>query len=224
MVAFIDITGQRFGRLVALSRSPNHKGKAMWLCRCDCDQLITVSGTTLRSTGCQSCGCLARDRLKQFVQRITKHGAAIPGRHRPEFDAWLSAKQRCTNPNNKKFQHYGGRGVKMCEEWTREFAAFLRDMGPCPKGHSLDRWPNKAGDYEPRNCRWATIIQQNNNTARNVTYEYQGGRYTIAELARAHHVGYMSLYGRLRDGRTVDDALARCRWYQAHGTMDGYGE
>ena len=81
----------------------------------------------------------------------------------PEYSVWKSAKQRCQNHTLHNFSRYGGRGIRMCDEWCNDFMAFLRDMGRRPSDkHSLDRIDND-GDYEPGNCRWATIRQQAQN-------------------------------------------------------------
>jgi hypothetical protein len=81
----------------------------------------------------------------------------------PEYMAWVSAKQRCHNPNNPAYARYGGRGIAVCERWRNNFAAFMEDMGPKPSPtHSLDRKDNDKG-YEPDNCRWATMIEQQHN-------------------------------------------------------------
>jgi hypothetical protein len=86
-----------------------------------------------------------------------KHG----GSGTPEYRAWAAAKSRCSNPNATGYERYGGRGITMCERWRESFPAFLEDMGPKPSPqHSLDRFPDRDGNYEPGNCRWATFIQQ----------------------------------------------------------------
>jgi hypothetical protein len=81
----------------------------------------------------------------------------------PEYRAWCDLRARCNNPNFKQWADYGGRGIKVCDRWA-SYAAFLADMGrrPSPK-HSIDRWPNPDGDYEPGNCRWATRKEQRHN-------------------------------------------------------------
>ena len=90
-----------------------------------------------------------------------KHGEAAL--NTPRYRAWVSMHERCHNPRHKKWKHYGGRGVRVCERWA-EYENFAEDMGPHPgKGWSLDRWPDKNGDYEPTNCRWATSKMQNDN-------------------------------------------------------------
>lgn len=82
----------------------------------------------------------------------------------------MHAKQRCYNPKNPKYEHYGGRGIKMCDKWLHDFAAFLADVGPAPKGKTLDR-KDVDGDYEPGNVRWATHLVQGRNTRRTRWYK-----------------------------------------------------
>lgn len=98
---------------------------------------------------------------------LTKHGNGrrIDGKQQrsTEYVTWVTMRQRCNNPNHHKYPRYGGRGVVVCERWN-EFANFLTDMGPKPSPkHSIDRYPNPAGNYEPGNCRWATATEQNRN-------------------------------------------------------------
>ena len=79
-----------------------------------------------------------------------------------EYFTWKKIRQRCYNPNNQDYKHYGGRGIKVCDRWKNSFEAFYQDMGPRPKGHLIDRKDND-GNYEPDNCRWVTITESNRN-------------------------------------------------------------
>lgn len=81
------------------------------------------------------------------------------------YKSWCSMIQRCCNSNHKKFRYWGGRGVTVCERW-RKYDNFLGDMGARPPEKSLDRWPDKNGNYEPGNCRWATVHEQRMNCRR----------------------------------------------------------
>jgi hypothetical protein len=98
---------------------------------------------------------------------VNRHGYAStkPGQRTPEYAAWDSAKQRCTNPNHPRWKDYGGRGITMCEAWRTDFLVFLRDVGPKPVGYTLDRIDNDRG-YEPGNVRWTDWKTQENNKRR----------------------------------------------------------
>src|SRR5260370_16006455 len=110
MGAFVDLTGQRFGRLHVLKRVENARYRhPMWSCCCDCDKITVVRGDHLRKLRIQSCGCLAR------VERVK--GAYHNGRQTPEYRAWAKMKDRCLNTNNPNYKDYGGRGIKFCNSW-----------------------------------------------------------------------------------------------------------
>ena len=157
----VDLTGQRFGRLLALERASSVGGHAMWLCRCDCGQSTTARGTHLSRGLIRSCNCLNTDLKKA---RQTKHGDTPWQQEKAaEYRIWRHIKTRCLNPNMPGFKYWGGRGISICEEWRDDYAAFLAHVGrrPSPK-HSIDRI-NNDGHYEPGNVRWATAIEQRHN-------------------------------------------------------------
>jgi hypothetical protein len=150
-----NIVGMRFGRWVVLERA-GHLGIAVsWLCRCDCGTEKMVRGISLRFGATQSCGCLKRE--LDYVRTRT-HGYTAGIRPAKIYYVWSAMIGRCTNPNNRDWELYGGRGIAICKRW-RKFENFLADMGDQPPGLTIDR-KNNDGNYTPSNCRWATQSEQ----------------------------------------------------------------
>lgn len=173
----VNLTGQRFTRLVVIEEKARRKNLRYWLCQCDCGTKTIVNHYDLLKGHSKSCGCLNRELSSQ---RRLKHG--LTGT--PEFDTWLRIITRCTNANNPDYPRYGGRGIKICQRWLDSFENFLADMGNRPSGdYSIDRI-NNNGDYEPSNCRWATRITQCNNRRGSRFLAYNGEMLTIAQWAR----------------------------------------
>lgn len=172
----IDITGQRFGKLTVIGYAGNNRTAAQWLCRCDCGNECIVVGTKLRSGYTKSCSC-----AQKIVTSIhfKKHGKTGT----PEYRTWKAMKERCYNVHNIGYKNYGARGIRVCERWLNSFENFLSDMGVKPgKKYSIDR-KDSTGNYEPGNCKWATMKEQGGNTSRNVWIEYEGQTKIIQDWA-----------------------------------------
>lgn len=196
----IDLAGQRFGRLTAISKgSKNASGKFLWLCICDCGNERLIPTGNLQSGNSRSCGCL-RDELHE--ERVRTHGMTRSRIH----NVWTHMWQRTTNPRDRSYLNYGGRGIKVCEQW-RTFEGFYADMGPTyADGLTIDRIDND-GNYEPGNCRWITKAEQNRNRRSNVWIEFRGRRLCRAEWAEMLGIHPETLNWRLSSGWSVERAL-----------------
>ena len=155
--------GKKFGRVkvVALSEpyvSPKGFKKIKVQCVCDCGRIFIVLWASLKSGHTRSCGCLKLESDKAPNLGTTKHGMSGT----PEYSIYKGMKSRCYNSNNKAFEYYGGRGIKVCERWLESFQNFYEDMGPMPENHSIERIDNNLG-YGPSNCKWIPLRDQSKN-------------------------------------------------------------
>lgn len=191
----LDLTGQRFGRLVAISEDKS-SGYLKWKCQCDCGNIKFATAFDLRSGHTKSCGCLQRERASESIKRRNfKHGQT----RTPLHNSWCAMMQRCYDNNYKWYKDYGARGIKVCPEW-HDFISFSEwaTSSGFTEGLSIDRI-DVNGDYCPENCRWATTIEQANNKRNNIYLEYNGEKKTIAEWARFLNIPYHALYNRIYD-------------------------
>lgn len=185
------VVGVRFGRLVVTQAN----GREL-VCACDCGVTFTADRSNVRSGGTRSCGCLAVETARANGKTTTTHGHA--GRRSPEYSSWSAMITRCLNPRAPNFAEYGGRGITVCDRW-RNFALFLDDMGPRPRGKTLDRIDGSRG-YEPGNCRWATgrEQQENRRTARMLTIGDE--TRCVTEWARRAGISDTAMLYRVRRG------------------------
>ena len=171
----LNLTGQRFGRLMVLKFDSMRNGLSYWRCLCDCGKEKVIRGTHIKII--KSCGCY---RKEIFKKRLEKNSYGLKhGMWKERFyKTWDGMKQRCSNNNRKKYKNYGGRGIKVCKEWLK-FENFRDDMHQSylihvnefgEKQTTIDRI-NNNGNYCKKNCKWSTYKEQNNNNRGNLAYK-----------------------------------------------------
>lgn len=202
----VDLSGQRFGRLLCIRPVDRVGVIAIYLCKCDCGRLTRNRSVNLKSGIATSCGCYRRERTKQAV---TKHGMYLA----PIYKRWTAMIQRCTNPNNTSYHKYGARGITVCDRWMN-FDSFYEDMGDPPCGMTLERIDND-GPYCLGNCKWATPKEQAFNTRKfyNCRKLTLGDKtMSIREWSEHSGVQLKTIYFRIESGWPVERVLSNTKW------------
>jgi hypothetical protein len=217
----IDISGVRFGKLVAVSVERRSGGGTrkppLWKLECDCGGVRFAEKGVLITGRIDCCSGCAKKRSARLHQQAGfgargvdcvnfKHGGAIRGNHTKEYKTWESMIRRCEMPSQRHFDRYGGRGISVCERWRHDYKAFLADIGPAPSpSHTIER-VDFDGNYEPSNCRWATMAEQARNRSSNRMLTFNGRSLTMIEVAESCGVKYGTLWRRLKLGWPIEKA------------------
>jgi len=167
----IDLVGRRFGRLIVLSDTGKKYGRnTIWLCQCNCGKLTEVRGDRLKAGNIKSCGCLRKERIKESN---TIHGDSCGGKISRLYNIWRKMKSRCFNPKQQGYKYYGGKGIKVCDEWKNNYLAFK--SWALANGYrnnlTIDRI-DSDGNYCPKNCRWLTLSEN----VRNGNFKRRGNK------------------------------------------------
>lgn len=180
----LDLTDMKFGKLTVLYEDKSQKYERVhWICKCDCGNIISVSRNELRDGHTKSCGCL----------KLKNNGLTTRANYRDNrlYNIWRGIKKRCTLPSDKDYKNYGGRGIQICNEWLNSYIAF-HDWA-INNGYSEELTIDRIdydGNYEPSNCRWVTMKEQNNNKRSNVFFTYNGKTKSMSKWCDEFGVSY----------------------------------
>jgi hypothetical protein len=201
MPRFLDLTGRTFGRLkvvkVAEKRENGNRTRYYWDCECECGNHVKVRTDCLTNDQVRSCGCMKKEQDR--INLVKNHRHKLSGTRL--YHEWCSMKRRCLNPNYKRYSDYGGRGIKVCDEWLDKPDAFFE--WALSNGYSdnltIDRIDNN-GNYEPSNCRWVDNKTQCRNRRSNILVPYNGKEITLIELSEITGLTYSCLNARYKRG------------------------
>lgn len=191
-----DLTGKRFNLLVAIEPKDVVSGGRKWLCECDCGNTAIVLATKLKQSHTKSCGCYQKKRASESNKT---HGLS----ETRTYHIWEGMRQRAFYRNSSKQQYYNH--VNMDLSWS-SYETFLKDMGECPDGHTIDRIDNH-GDYNKQNCKWSTRKEQANNKCSNRKMLYHGKEYNMTALAELFEIDPRLVWSRVNRGWSIDRAI-----------------
>lgn len=206
----LNIIGERYNKLLVLEEVDKSKYNRRFKCLCDCGNITIVAMNNMRSGKIASCGC---HKLEQLLLRNTTHNQ----RHTHLYEIWKGIKQRCYNPKHRAYHNWGGRGIKMCEDWKNNFQSFY-DWSYA-NGYTLNNHYKKEndkltidridvnGDYCPDNCRWVKRIEQARNTRTNRNLIYKGEELCLSEWCEYLNLNYPTIYSRLNKGWSIERAF-----------------
>lgn len=207
---FKNRAGEKYGRLTALEYLyTNKRRKAVWLCKCDCGNIVQISSEKLSTGNTKSCGCLHSDKSKEKIKTLIKKQTKYTRKFEKEISIIFNQmKQRCYNKKCKAYKNYGGRGIKICDEWLENFNSFYlwSIKNNFNSNLSIDRI-DVNGNYEPNNCRWITNLEQQNNKRNNKYLEFNGQKHTYAEWSRILNIPSSTISDRIKRGYDTEQIL-----------------
>ena len=204
MPAALSLIRHRFGKLVVSSRIGRISDhRIYWECSCDCGGTTKATTSSLRGGAVTSCGC-SKSHYALGVPAFIQTGMS----RTPEYTAWIRMRRSCYDTDYKDYRRYGGRGIRVCDEWLRDFLCFLSHIGKRPSPtHSVDRFPNNNGNYEPGNVRWATKIEQGRNRRTCAMLTHGGITLSLVEWSEKLGIPYKLLKSRNRLGWSPERIL-----------------
>ena len=199
-----DLTGHKFYNLTVVDLDHKENGKSFWLCKCDCGNNKIIRGDHLTSGAVHSCGCKKKKQITNLNRTKTRHGQWGTRL----YGIWNGMKERCNNCNCSSYPDYWGRGIKVCEEWNNDFSTFY--SWSLQHGYaddlSIDRI-DVNGNYEPNNCRWITLQEQNENKRNNIKLTYKGKTKTLPQWSTELGIKSSTLRNRVNEGWSVDKII-----------------
>lgn len=200
-----ELVGRFFYRLTVLSKLPSSKGVTHWECKCTCGTIKSVRGSDLVNGKTKSCGCLNRE-VASRQGKLNTRGPVTHGYSKTStYSIWMGMRTRCNNPKALYFKDYGGRGITVCERWSK-FENFLADMGERPGNLQIDREDNN-GNYEPGNVRWVTCSVNGRNKRDTRFLTVDGVTKCLAEWAEVKKINAAVILKRILHGWSVENAV-----------------
>jgi hypothetical protein len=203
MGKYVDLTGQRFGRLTVIEYAGKDKHRnILWLCKCDCGTETIVFSGNLKRGNTFSCGCYQRERTKDAhtTHNLTHTNPRL-------YEIWSDMKKRCFKPNTTGYIHWGGRGISVCHEWLEYKSFYDWAISNGYKDFLTIERVDNDGNYEPDNCKWITKGEQSRNTTRNHKVTFNKETMTLSEWSRKMGMSASTLRFRLIHGWSVEKAL-----------------
>lgn len=222
MKVMLDLTGMRFGRLTAIQKTEKPSAElktrhTFWKCKCDCGNITIVPTDRLRAGITRSCGCL---RNEISVEQIKKYNNEHPERNNKThgksgkriYDTYQHMINRCYQKSNRQYPSYGGRGIRVCDEWLKDPCNFFdwAEKSGYSDHLTIDRI-DVNGNYEPDNCRWADLKTQANNRRNTVMVVYDGQKRPISDISAITGIKHGTLWYRKKHGFTDKEIVSRTR-------------
>lgn len=197
-----DYTGKKYGKLIVLEFIERKNRKTYWKCRCKCGNKIIIPITYLTTGDTKSCGCLRAEKSKERCLSRKKI------KNKRLYSIWIDMRRRCYNSNRNSYKYYGNKGIKVCDEWKNNFMSFYNwaIINGYKDNLTIDRI-DVNGNYEPNNCRWATLKEQANNTNGNHYVLYKNKKMTLKQFSENYNINYDLVKNRIRLGWDIEKIL-----------------